>query len=81
MASAEQCYLDLLAQGAKPEEARAVLPNSLKTELVMTMDLREWRHFFRLRTSTASHPQMRELAIPMLQAFCELLPAVFGDLS
>ena len=80
MAAAEACYLNLLSQGAKPEEARAVLPNSLKTELVMTMNLREWRHFFRLRTSTASHPQMRELAIPMLRAMQALLPAVFEDL-
>ena len=77
MASAEKSYLALLEEGAKPEEARAVLPNSLKTELVMTMNLREWRHFFRLRTSTASHPQMRELACAMLEEFRCLLPAIF----
>jgi len=80
MAAAEQSYLAMLAQGAKPEEARAVLPNSLKTELVMTMDLREWRHFFRLRTATASHPQMRELACAMLEKFQELLPDIFATL-
>ncbi|MDR0531299.1 MAG: FAD-dependent thymidylate synthase [Oscillospiraceae bacterium] len=80
MAKAEECYLALLAAGATPEEARAVLPNSLKTELVMTMDLREWRHFFRLRAAAPAHPQMRELAVPMLRAFAALLPEVFGDL-
>jgi len=80
MLSAERCYLSLLEQGAKPEEARAVLPNSLKAELVMTMNLREWRHFFRLRTATASHPQMRELACAMLEAFRAALPVVFETL-
>jgi thymidylate synthase (FAD) len=80
MAAAEQCYLALLAQGAAPEQARAVLPGSLKTELVMTMNLREWRHFLRLRTSAAAHPQMRELAVPMLRKLQGMLPAVFDQL-
>ena len=81
MESAETAYKDLLAMGATPQEARSVLPNSLRTELVMTMDLREWRHFFRLRCDRASHPQMRELAIPMLAEFQRLLPEIFEDLG
>lgn len=64
-----------------PEQARSILPNSLKTELVMTMNLREWRHFFKLRTSPAAHPQMREIAGMMLEGFKEKLPVLFGDIG
>ena len=78
---AEHAYLALLDAGAKPQEARSVLPNSLKTEIVMTCNLREWRHFFRLRTSKAAHPQMREIAIPMLRRFQQMIPAVFEDIE
>ena len=81
MQFAEAAYLDLLKNGATPQQARSVLPNSLKTEIVMTANLREWRHFFRLRTSVAAHPQMRELAIPMLREFQQLIPVVFEDLG
>lgn len=81
---AEKCYFDLLNWGCSPQEARAVLPNSLKTEIVMTMNLREWRHFFKLRaigTTGRPHPQMRQLALPLLNEFKEALPEVFGDLE
>lgn len=81
MEFSEKKYMELINSGATPQEARSVLPNSLKTELVMTMNLREWRSFFKLRTSTASHPQMREIAIPMLQKFKELIPVVFDDIE
>ncbi|MFZ5987506.1 MAG: FAD-dependent thymidylate synthase [Bacillota bacterium] len=76
----EKKYMELLEAGATPQEARSVLPNSLKTELVMTMNLREWRHFFKLRTAAASHPQMREIAVPLLNKFKELVPVVFDDI-
>lgn len=76
----EAGYNKLIELGATPQEARTVLPNSLKTEIVMTMDLREWRHFFTLRTSKAAHPQMREVAIPLLKEFQKLIPVVFDDL-
>ena len=66
--------------GATPEQARSVLPNSLKTEIIVTMNLREWRHFFQLRTSKRAHPQMREVAIPLLQQVQKLLPPVFEDI-
>lgn len=81
MESAEAAYLALIDLGATAQEARSVLPNSLKTELVVTMDLREWRHFFRLRTTPAAHPQMRELTIPLLAAFREVVPVVFDSLG
>jgi thymidylate synthase (FAD) len=81
MEQAEDAYNALLAMGASPQEARSVLPNSLKTEIVITYNLREWRHFFRLRTSPAAHPQMREIAIPMLREFRRLVPVVFDDIE
>ena len=80
MEAAENYYFQLLDLGAKPEEARSVLPNSLKTELIMTMNLREWRHFFKLRTSQRSHPQMREIALKILNQFIERYPLFFEDL-
>lgn len=78
---AEQMYFKMLDWGCTPEEARAVLPNSLKTELVMTANLREWRHFFKLRASKAAHPQMRELTVPLLGEFKEKIPVVFDDIK
>lgn len=81
MRMAENHYLGLLHQGASPQEARSVLPNSLKTEVVMTANLREWRHFFKLRTAPAAHPQMREVAIALLKEFQKLVPVVFDDIE
>jgi thymidylate synthase (FAD) len=80
MGQAEKAYLDLLKMGARPEEARAVLPTSLKTEVVMTCNVREWRHVLDLRCSKASHPQMREVVLPLLDDFHEKIPVIFDDL-
>lgn len=80
MLSIEKTYFKLLEMGARPEEARSVLPNSLKTELVMTMNIREWRHFVKLRNSNAAHPQMREIAKMILNLLYEKLPLFFEDL-
>ena len=77
----EQIYNELVELGAKPEEARSVLPNSLKTEIVVTMNLREWRHFFKMRTAASTHPQMREIAIPLLHKVKEMVPVVFDDIN
>ena len=77
----EQKYLALIGMGCSPQEARAVLPNSLKTEVVMTANLREWRHFLKLRTANAAHPQMRQLARPLLCTMQELVPVVFDDIA
>lgn len=81
MAEAERGYFRLLELGASPQEARSVLPNSLKTELVATMDLREWRHFFKLRAAPAAHPQMRQIAGALLREFQRRLPVIFGDIT
>ncbi|MFH1036157.1 MAG: FAD-dependent thymidylate synthase [Pseudomonadota bacterium] len=80
MAQAEAAYLELLRQGSRPQEARSVLPNSLKTEIVMTANLREWRHVINLRGSRASHPQMREIILPLLDHLRQAVPVVFDDL-
>lgn len=77
---AEDAYFDLLEMGATPQEARSVLPNSLKTEVVMTANVREWRHFFRLRCSKAAHPQMREVAKIALRKAVLFIPVVFDDI-
>ncbi len=81
MALLEKNYLALRAGGARPEEARSILPNSLKTEIFVTMNLRELRHFLKLRTAKAAHPQMREVALKIYQILVEKLPAVFDDLQ
>lgn len=78
--AAERAYLDMLAAGCTPQQARAVLPNSLKTELVMTTNIREWRHFFRLRCSPAAHPDIREVALMLLVKFHAAIPLFFDDL-
>ena len=81
MEAAEQYYFQMLELGAKPEEARSILPNSLKTEIVMTMNLREWRHFIRLRSANAAHPQMRQVSDLILKKFSEEYPLFFRDLA
>lgn len=78
---AEWRYFDMLKAGCTPQEARAVLPNSLKTELIMTANIREWRHFLKLRTSPAAHPQMREVAIMLLKQLQERIPVLFDDIA
>ena len=80
MENAEASYFQMIELGATPQEARSVLPNSLKTELVVTMNLREWRHFFRLRADAAAHPQCREVARMLLERFAGDYPVFFTDL-
>jgi thymidylate synthase (FAD) len=76
----EQAYLQLLRNGAKPEEARTVLPNSLKTEVIMTANLREWRHILKLRTAAKAHPQMRQVMAMVLKEFKAQVPVIFDDI-
>ena len=78
---ADIMYSDMLAEGCTPQEARSVLPSSTKTEVVMTANLREWRHFLKLRTAKAAHPQMRELTVPLLHELQERIPVVFDDIQ
>lgn len=80
MLQTERSYLKMLEDGYKPQEARAVLPNSLKTEIIMTANLREWRHFMKLRTAEAAHPQFREVTRPLLDLFKERIPVIFDDI-
>jgi thymidylate synthase (FAD) len=80
MAAAETAYMNLIQNGARPEQARSVLPNSLKTEIVMTANVREWRHVFNLRCSAAAHPQIREIMLPLLSEFHDKIPVIFDDL-
>ena len=81
MKNAEKAYMELIEAGAKPEHARSVLPNSLKTELVMTANLREWRHFLKLRTAPDAHPQMRQVACMLLEQFRKTIPVVFDEIG
>lgn len=80
MKAAETHYMRLIDMGAKPQEARSVLPNSLKTEIVMTCNIREWRHVFKLRCTPQAHPQIRQVMLPLLEEFHKEIPVLFDDL-
>ena len=74
-------YTALLRLGVPPQIARNILPTGLKTEIICTLNLRAWRHFFELRCSPKAHPQMRELACQLFGYMCAHAPAVFSDLG
>lgn len=78
---AEDGYFQLLELGATPQEARDVLPTSLKTEVYMTANFREWRQIFKLRTAPDAHPQIREVMIPLLKEMQERIPILFSDIA
>jgi thymidylate synthase (FAD) len=77
----ESQYKTLLNAGAPPQIARSVLPNSLKTEIVVTANLREWKEILRQRTSVAAHPQIREVMIPLSIEMNKILPEIFPKLD
>lgn len=77
----EEDYNQLLKEGWKPQEAREVLDNALKTEIVMTANLREWRHVLKLRTQSAAHPQMQEIMRPLLDELKEKIPVIFDEIN
>lgn len=81
LGQAQNSYLEMLGNGCSPQEARAVLPNSLKTEIVVTANLREWRHIFKLRTSAAAHPDMRFIMRKLCLDLKEQVPVVFSDIN
>lgn len=81
MAQCETNYQNLLNNGWRPEQAREVLPNSLKTEIVVKGNIREWRHMFGLRCSKKAHPQIRALMMPLLAELKEKIPVVFDDIN
>lgn len=80
MEQIEKNYMEMIKFGAKPQEARSILPNSLKTEIAVTMNIREWRHFFKVRTTKAAHPQIREISINLLNEFKKNIPIIFDDI-
>lgn len=83
MEECENKYFLMINSGCTPQEARSVLPNSIKTEVIMTANYREWRHFFNLRAARATgpaHPQMEELAVPLLKELTEKIPVIFDDI-
>jgi thymidylate synthase (FAD) len=77
---AEVSYRVLLAKGWRPQEARSVFPNALSSKIIVTMNLRTWRHFFLMRTSKEAHPQMRQVTIPLLAEFQKLVPVLYEDI-
>jgi len=81
MKRTEEAYQDMIELGCPPQEARSVLPNSLKTEIIVTANIREWRHILKLRTAHAAHPQIRKLMIPLLRELRELVPVLFDDIE
>jgi thymidylate synthase (FAD) len=81
MLFAEQTYIKLIEYGATPQEARSVLPNSLKTEIVATANMREWRHILKLRTSEFAHPQIKEVMLLAKKILNKECPNVFGDIK
>lgn len=78
--AAERAYMRLLDNGAKAQEARSVLPNSLKTEIVTTANLREWRHILTLRCGKAAHPQIRQIMLPLLDTLHQVIPVFFESI-
>ena len=81
MEDAERHYMRLLELGATPQIARAVLPNSTKTEITVSANYREWRKFFKLRVPADVHPQMREVTIPLLRELKGMIPVIFDDIE
>jgi len=79
METAEQSYAKLIDLGAKPQEARGVLPNDVKTEINMTGRLESWPHFFNMRCDKAAHPQMREVALSLYDQVHAAMPEIFPE--
>ena len=81
MKAAEKYYMFLIQNGAKPQEARGVLPIDVKTEIVCKANIREWRHILTIRTANAAHPSMHQIMRPLLKEFQEKIPVLFEDIK
>src|ERR1039458_2847188 len=79
--NAERVYKALLVKGWRPQEARSVFPNALASRIIITQNLRQWRHFFLMRTSVEAHPQMRQVTIPLLADFKAAIPVIYEDIE
>lgn len=77
----EDSYRKILAAGFTPQIARSVFPNALASRILITGNLRNWRHFLIMRTTRESHPQMRQVTIPLLEQFKERIPILFEDIE
>ena len=80
-AAAEDAYIGMIDAGVRPQEARSVLPNSLKTEIQVTANVREWRHILRLRTDRQAHPQIRQIMVPLAHRLAQMWPVLFGEFA
>lgn len=78
---AEEKYQALIAKGWKPQEARSVFPTALASKIIVTGNLRNWRHFFLMRTTKEAHPQMRQVTWPLLKEFKEKIFIFFEDIE
>lgn len=82
MENAAKFYAAAIQAGDKAEQAREILPNAVKTEIIVTSNLREWRHIFELRCSRYAHPQIRALLLDcLLNGFAKEVPIIFDDLA
>lgn len=79
--AAEATYLDMLDWGIRPQEARSVLPNSLASTIIVSGNLRNWRHFLLIRTSRETHPDFRRVTIPLLEEFKKSIPILYDDIE
>ena len=80
LASAEAAYMTLIERAVKPQEARSILPNALAATISTTGNLRNWRHFFLMRTSKETHPDFRQVTIPLLEVFKKQIPFLYDDI-
>lgn len=78
---AELSYIEMVQKGVTPQIARSVFPNALASKLIVTYNLRNWRHFFIMRTTKEAHPQMKEVTIPLLKEFKETIPLLYDDIE
>lgn len=79
--TSEQVYKRLISKGVSPQIARSVFPNALASRVIVTGNLRNWRHFLIMRTTKETHPQFREVTIPLLKEFQEKIPILYEDLE
>lgn len=80
IAQCEDAYKLLLSNNSTPQIARSVFPNALASRIIITGNLRNWRHFLIMRTTKESHPQMRQVTIPLLSQFQSIIPFLFDDI-
>jgi thymidylate synthase (FAD) len=79
--AAELGYRQLIRKGVSPQVARSVFPNALASRIIVTGNLRNWRHFLLMRTTKECHPQMRDVTIPLLEEFKEKIPIFYEDIE